>query len=589
MSLRYPSWQGIGVDSGAIMDAFDSGFDRSRQQRYEREFAEMAPRLLGIGQQQQPMSLAALGQQIQQPVAQQIQTYTPPQKSDPATQRIQSAMGETGDREAQAMQFFIGKGYTPHQAAGIVGNLIQESNLNTGAINRGDGRDGSDSIGIGQWNGPRAQALQAFAQQSGVDPSDFNTQLAFVDHELNGSEKGVLERLRAAKNPIEATAAFVGYERPQGWTADNPYNAHGWGNRAKHAARLAGGSYAPQQVMPAQQQVADASGQFPEPQNNSVFDDVDFMRRAFANPMTRDLAIAAAQSRNDPTKRLQFEKATLELEKLRQEIGRGPERKTTTIDGRLIDSQTGQVIAEYDQRQKPTSDMQEYEFAREQGFKGSFVDFQLAQKKAGATSITNNVGEGDKFYENLDKKNAEMFSALSDEGVRARSKAAQIDRLDGLLQNAPQGIGAMLKQAAGEYGINTEGLSDIQAAQALINELVPQQRQPGSGPMSDADLALFKQSLPRLINQPGGNQTIINTMRGITEYQVKMGEIADAVADRTMTPQQGRAAIRNLQNPLANFGKSGGGTASPKAGSIVDGYRFKGGNPADQSSWERVR
>ena len=101
-----------------------------------------------------------------------------------------------------------------------------------------------------------------------------------------------------------------------------------------------------------------------------------------------------------------------------------------------------------------------------------------------------------------------------------------------------------------------EGLSDIQAAQALINELVPQQRQPGSGPMSDADLALFKQSLPRIINQEGGNALIVQTMRGITDYQIKMGEIADAVADRSMNPTEGRAAIRNLANPLDAYTKT---------------------------------
>lgn len=209
---------------------------------------------------------------------------------------------------------------------------------------------------------------------------------------------------------------------------------------------------------------------------------------------------------------------------------------------------------------KPTADIQEYEFAKSQGFQGSYLDFQTSLKKAGATNVTTNLGEGDKFYENLDKKNAETFSALSETGMQGRSKLAQIDRLDGLLAAAPQGAAAMLKQVAGEYGINTEGLSDIQAAQALINELVPQQRQPGSGPMSDADLALFKESLPRLINQPEGNRAIIDTMRGITQYQIQMGDIADAVANREMTPAEGRKAIASLANPLEGFGKIAKGT-----------------------------
>lgn len=225
----------------------------------------------------------------------------------------------------------------------------------------------------------------------------------------------------------------------------------------------------------------------------------------------------------DPLTKLQLEKARLDIEK-----ARNPELP---------------------------NEVQEYEYAKRQGFEGSFVDFQLAQKKASATTVTTNVGGGDKFYDELDKKQAEVFSGLSDAGIQGRSKLAQIDSLEQVLAQAETGGLAVVKQFAGEYGINTEGLSDIQAAQAMINRLVPEQRQPGSGPMSDRDLELFKAALPRLINQPGGNQTIINTMRGITQYQIQMGEIADAVADRSMTPTEARKAIRELENPLAGFGK----------------------------------
>lgn len=42
------------------------------------------------------------------------------------------------------------------------------------------------------------------------------------------------------------------------------------------------------------------------------------------------------------------------------------------------------------QAEKPTSAIQNYNFAREQGYDGSFVDWQTAQKKAGATTINNN-------------------------------------------------------------------------------------------------------------------------------------------------------------------------------------------------------
>ncbi len=200
-----------------------------------------------------------------------------------------------------------------------------------------------------------------------------------------------------------------------------------------------------------------------------------------------------------------------------------------------------------------TPDIKEYNFAKQNGYTGSFAQYQLDLKKSAANNTTINNGEGNKFYNTLDENNAKIFSGLSDAGIQGRSKLGQIDQLEGLLNSAGTGAMAVIKQRAGDLGINTEGLSDIQAASALLSKMIPEQRAPGSGPVSDADLAGFRNSLPRLINQPGGNTQIINTMRGLTQYQIEMGSIADRVANREITPEQGRAQIANLPNPLANF------------------------------------
>jgi hypothetical protein len=211
-----------------------------------------------------------------------------------------------------------------------------------------------------------------------------------------------------------------------------------------------------------------------------------------------------------------------------------------------------------------TPDIKEFNFAKQNGYTGSFADWQISNKRAGATTNNIDTGEGNKFYNTLDEKNAAVFSGLSDNGIQGRSKLVQIDQLDKLLQTTPTGALAVLKQKAGDWGINTEGLSDIQAATALLSQMIPQQRPPGSGPVSDADLAGFRNSLPRMINTPGGNTKILNTMRGLTKYQIDMGAIADQVANREITPSDGRAKIANLPNPLADF------TAPPPVSSALD-------------------
>jgi hypothetical protein len=104
------------------------------------------------------------------------------------------------DRASTAVAFFQSKGWSKEQAAGIVGNLMAESSLNTGALNGGDGSDGTDSIGIGQWNSDRARNLKAFAEQSHTDWRDFGTQLAFVQHELTHTEGNAAGLLKGAKD-----------------------------------------------------------------------------------------------------------------------------------------------------------------------------------------------------------------------------------------------------------------------------------------------------------------------------------------------------------------------------------------------------
>lgn len=159
----------------------------------------------------------------------------------PTTERMEAAMPvNVGERSQKAFEFFRGKNWTPAQAAGIVGNLIHESSLSVAARNPGDGRDGSDSIGLSQWNSSRAEALKRFATANGKDWRDFGVQLAFVDHELNTTETAARDRLKDAKTPREA-AAIIGelFLRPKGSGKGNPEGMHGWSNRARQSEAVA--------------------------------------------------------------------------------------------------------------------------------------------------------------------------------------------------------------------------------------------------------------------------------------------------------------------------------------------------------------
>jgi hypothetical protein len=199
----------------------------------------------------------------------------------------------------------------------------------------------------------------------------------------------------------------------------------------------------------------------------------------------------------------------------------------------------------------------------------------------GGTGTTVNVdtGSGGKFEEAFAKGDAATIETVYNAGLQAARNIGRINQLETLLAAAPSGAEGALKMAAGEFGINTEGLSDAQAAQSMINSLVPEQRQPGSGPMSDADLNLFKQSLPRIINQPGGNQIIVGTMRAIAQYDAEGAAIVQKLrAGEFGTGDSARAKafqmLQDRQNPLASFKAppataGGGGATGGGAGATI--------------------
>ena len=113
-----------------------------------------------------------------------------------------------GDKK-KALEFFQSKGLDAFQAAGIVGNLIHESGLNTTIKG-----DGGKAFGIAQWHPDRQKGLKELAKSKGTDISDFDTQLEYVWQELNSTEKKALDKLLNSKTTQEATMAFMSYERP---------------------------------------------------------------------------------------------------------------------------------------------------------------------------------------------------------------------------------------------------------------------------------------------------------------------------------------------------------------------------------------
>jgi hypothetical protein len=109
-----------------------------------------------------------------------------------------------------AIEFFIGKGLTPEQSAGIAGNLSKESNFNPTAIG-----DNGTSYGIAQWHNERWDKLKSWAKQNGKNPADFDAQLEFLWWELENTAKSSLTHLKQQNTPSSAAYSFAAkFERP---------------------------------------------------------------------------------------------------------------------------------------------------------------------------------------------------------------------------------------------------------------------------------------------------------------------------------------------------------------------------------------
>ena len=204
--------------------------------------------------------------------------------------------------------------------------------------------------------------------------------------------------------------------------------------------------------------------------------------------------------------------------------------------------------------QQPKDDrtalIKNYEYAKQSGYPGSFDEFLRSGGGGGSVVNVSSGADESALQKELGKNIGTDVATSIKAGQQARRNLARYDVLEQLLQSAPQGGAGAFVQMASNFGLKLEGASDVEAAQALINQLVPEQRQPGSGPMSDADLALFKQSLPRIINTPGGNELILQTLRGIANYDMQAGEIAQRLASGEIDVPTYLREMASLENPI---------------------------------------
>lgn len=128
----------------------------------------------------------------------------------------QAMEGETGNIQADVYNRYRMNGLSDVEAAGMTGNIGAESSFST-TVTSGDGYG---SRGLVQFTGDRLNGengLLKFAENHGLDPWDWRTQVDFSVWELHNTENAALEAMRAHPDATPAEMAKIireYYERP---------------------------------------------------------------------------------------------------------------------------------------------------------------------------------------------------------------------------------------------------------------------------------------------------------------------------------------------------------------------------------------
>lgn len=305
------------------------------------------------------------------------------------------------------------------------------------------------------------------------------------------------------------------------------------------------------------------------------------------------------------------------------QMGRTEDRTQTVAPGSYI-MRNGQVVG-----QVPAAPQQPSETERlmprwqQLAALGENATPQQAQERdmlarriggAGVTVNNNNTPEG-ALARDLSGRGAARIDTLYPQATQAADAMGTAQRVQQLLQSGViTGTGAGLRESI-ERAFATAGLVDGQRVAntgQLMSELANATLAAAgglSGPTSDRDILFLREVA-------GGNIALTSeTIRRITQVAMdranrtlnEYNRIATAVQeDNSVAP-----TVRQLYRPIpvptvdarpAPPAQQQGATAQgvqadppprapapPRTGEVRDGFRFRGGNPGDPASWERLR
>ena len=435
--------------------------------------------------------------------------------------------GNTGKRVYDTA---ISSGASPNEAALLASAAGAESNYNPNAVH-------DNGTGFGLF-GHRLDRLDAMRREFGDRPT-LEQQIVFALKELRSRPEGQL--VATAKTPEELTRAQMFFERPRGFSPNAPERGDNYSGRLGLTRQ-----FFPGQAHPVQ--IADAAGAVPISVNDT---DISAL-------MTRRANIERALSSPgiSDTARTRLNSLLKETDFLITRYDRQEDRASKQADREEARALRRQ---QFEQQDVATKNRQREVEADRLGLQG---DDRLQYITSGR------VPSG------AEKQTGEQANAAT---FATRMEAADKILSDPAIYGSGLGLSGVGKQAASKIPIvgnmivgNSQGGAEFQKYDQAQRDFVNAVLRKESGAAINA--AEFDNARKQYFPQPGDTQAVIEQKAANRRTAI------DTIAQGAAPSFRKSFSEKRPQN-------SGG----PSVGTVEDGYRFKGGNPADPSSWVKVQ